>query len=421
MLAPLVLVGAVRLWPRPSFAVALAAGLGFAALAMLALQAVLPSRAGPITAPFGIERLLGFHRVAGILVLILVVGHVVVLVAEDPAKLWLFDSLHAPWRARAAALSLVALLALTATSLWRRGMRLAYERWRGLHLALAAVALLAGVIHALLVGRYLSVATLRVAVALLAVAAVAGMVWLRVARPLAASRLPYRIREVRPERGHATTLVLEADGHGGRPFRPGQFAWLKLADAPLSLREHPFSYVSSAHRPARPAFTIKALGDFTSAVPALRPGQSVLVDGPHGGYRLDRHAPGHILVAGGVGITPVMSMLRTLDEDGGDAPPMLLVYGSGDWESVTFREELADLERRLPLRVVHVLLDPPPAWTGETGLVDPALLARVAPAGARDWHAFVCGPPGLVRAAADALTALGLPHERIHLERFVAA
>ena len=68
----------------------------------------------------------------------------------------------------------------------------------------------------------------------------------------------------------------------------------------------------------------------------------------------------HVLIAGGVGITPMMSMIRTL-ADRGDKRPVILLYGSKDWESITFREELETLKARLNLTVVHVLADPRPA------------------------------------------------------------
>jgi predicted ferric reductase len=101
---------------------------------------------------------------------------------------------------------------------------------------------------------------------------VLGLVELRLLRPRRLARRAYVVERVGEERGAATTLALRADGHRGHHFRPGQFAWLKLADAPHALVEHPFSYSSSANRPERPEFTIKAYGDFTSRVPQLRPG-----------------------------------------------------------------------------------------------------------------------------------------------------
>jgi predicted ferric reductase len=213
-------------------------------------------------------------------------------------------------------------------------------------------------------------------------------------------------------------LALRADGHRGHRFEPGQFAWLKLADAPHALVEHPFSYSSSAKRPQRPAFTIKGYGSFTRRIPQLRPGTRVLIDGPHGSYRPRRAAEQFVLIAGGIGITPIISLLRTA-ADSRDRRPFVLVYGSLRWEHVTFREELARLQQRLALRVVHVLSAPPPGWTGEAGLIDAELLARHLPARLCRSDVFVCGPPPMIAAAVAGLKHLGVAPENVHAEQFV--
>jgi predicted ferric reductase len=222
-----------------------------------------------------------------------------------------------------------------------------------------------------------------------------------------------------PERGGATTVALRADGHPGRRFWPGQFAWLKLADAPYALTEHPFSYASSGERPDRPEFTIKAYQGFSRRIPEqLGPGTRVLLDGPYGSYRLRADAERLVLIAGGIGITPIISLLRTA-ADVGDRRPFVLVYGSLHWEQVTFREQLDQLQRRLNLRVIHVLTDPPSGWTGETGFIDDPLLARHLPRDLAAADVFVCGPPPMLGLAVGALQRLGVAPERVHTEQFV--
>jgi len=247
---------------------------------------------------------------------------------------------------------------------------------------------------------------------------VLAVVELRLLRPRRLARRPYVLERVLPERGGATTLALRAEGHGGRPFQPGQFAWLKLADAPHALAEHPFSYSSSASSPERPAFTIKAYGGFTRRAPELRPGTRVLLDGPHGSFRARPHADRVVLIVGGIGITPAISLLRSA-ADAGDRRPFVLVYGSLQWEQATFREELERLEQRLDLRVVHVLTDPHPGWQGESGFIDAALLRRQLPYDLRATDVLVCGPPPMLAAALDGLRRLGVSPENVHAEQFV--
>ena len=127
-------------------------------------------------------------------------------------------------------------------------------------------------------------------------------------------------------------------------------------------------------------------------------------------------ADGYVFIAGGSGIVPCMSMLRTLT-DRGDRRPHLLIYGSAALHRTIYREALAALSTRLDLRVVHVLERPPEGWRGEQGLITQALLDRWLPH--RGHHAyFVCGPGPMMDVAETSLARLGVPLSDLHAERF---
>jgi len=166
------------------------------------------------------------------------------------------------------------------------------------------------------------------------------------------------------------------------------------------------------------AFTVKAAGDFTSAISNLDPGTTVYLDGPHGAFCMDRHeGPGFVFIGAGVGVTPLMSMLRTL-ADREDTRPCYLFLGNRDQDSITFGEDIEGLESRLNLEVVHALSQPGEGWQGEKGHLD---------AGALDWHLparrerlpyFICGPERMMDTAEGALSKLGIHGEHVHSERF---
>jgi 3-phenylpropionate/trans-cinnamate dioxygenase ferredoxin reductase subunit len=265
-----------------------------------------------------------------------------------------------------------------------------------------------------MVDKYLAVGPIFWSVVGLAIAALCALVALRIARPLRARRkAAYEVTGIRGERGGATTLELVPLGRPV-PFHAGDFAWIKLGDRPLSLAEHPFSFSSSGDRPDRVTFTIKG----SAVVGALSPGAQVLVDGPHGSFTPARPGAPYLLIAGGIGITPAISTLRTF-ADRGDHREVVLLYLNRTWEDVTFREELAELERRLPgLRVVHVLSRPHEDWQGERGRIDADLLTRVLPLRARTWNVFICGSPGVTGSALAALDAWGIPRDHVHAEQF---
>jgi 3-phenylpropionate/trans-cinnamate dioxygenase ferredoxin reductase subunit len=249
------------------------------------------------------------------------------------------------------------------------------------------------------------------------------LAYVRGVKPWLELRRPYVVAEVKPERGTAWTLTLRPEGHGGMTFHPGQFAWLTLRSSPFADREHPFSFSSSAEDPNRLGFTIRALGDFTGQIGEVRPGERVYLDGPHGAFTTDRHdhAAGFVFIAGGVGITPIMSILRTL-ADRGDCRPLALIYANRDWEGVTFREEIEALRTtgRLDLRVVYVLERPPEGWDGERGFVTAEVLRRHLPRSERRnvYEVFMCGPQPMMDAVERALIGLGVDMGDIHTERF---
>jgi ferredoxin-NADP reductase len=125
----------------------------------------------------------------------------------------------------------------------------------------------------------------------------------------------------------------------------------------------------------------------------------------------------HVLIAGGIGITPMMSMIRTL-ADHGDRRPVILLYGSKDWGSIIFREALEALKERLNLAVVHVLADPPAGWTGEQGFITAEMFKRHLPTPYAEHEYFICGPDAMMDAIERALGELHVPLSKYHSERY---
>jgi predicted ferric reductase len=397
----------------------LGSALGFLAISLMAMQFVLTARFEWVSPPFGTDLVYAFHRHVTVAVVVFALLHPVLLFGSSlgMALSWLIPG-AAPWEIASGIWATWALLALAVASWLRKRLKLPYEAWRWSHGPLAAAAVLLGIWHALLAGRLLS----RPVVRWLWLAWTLGWVGLilrvRVMKPLALRRRPWTVREVRPEPGESVTLVLEPEGHDGFRFRCGQFVWLTLGGSPFAAREHPFSIASSALQAPRVELTIKAIGDFTRGALSTRPGDRAYLDGPFGSMSVDSFpdADGYVFIAGGSGIVPCMSMLRTL-ADRGDRRPHLVLYGSSELPRTLFREQLEALSTRLDLRVVHVLERPPEGWRGEQGYLTHAMLDRWLPHRGRHAY-FVCGPGPMMDLAEAALAQLGVPHSDLHSERF---
>lgn len=403
--------------PTLRFAIA----LGFVAFVGMGLQVLLACRAPAFTVPMGMDLLVRMHRYMGSVVVVLVVIHVAVIYVTQPwARSWLYPPpLHGPSVAVTGFAALSALILIGATSIWRPRW-LSYEAWRLSHLALTVIAIGGAYAHVLQASEYSSLPLVRGVALGVVVVAASALVYLRIGRVFTGLGRQYRVLEVVPERGDVTTLRLEAVGHAGIPLAPGQFAWLRFGDQPWSLTEHPFSLSSSAVDPSRPSFSVKASGDFTAQVRHLAVGTPVLVDGPHGAWEPPLLEAGYLLIVAGIGVTPAMSVLRTM-ADLDDRRPVQLVYGARTWGDVTFREELQGLASVLDLELVWVVSRPDPDWSGLAGRIDRSLLERVIPADAAARNVLVCGPRPMLDSALDALHGLGIPDAHVRAERFEGA
>jgi predicted ferric reductase len=410
------------IYPPPGgrgFWVEFSVALGFIGLAMMALQFVITARINRIEASYGIDILLQFHRFTSIAAFFFVLIHPIVLFIDQPETLQLLNFFEAPLRAQLAVLGTLAFIALVVTTIWRKPLRIPYEPWRLSHTILSVLAVGLGLGHALLVGNYLGLFWKGILWAAIAITALWLIVYVRLIKPWLMTRRPYLVEEVIPQRGNVSTLALRPWGHDGFKFQPGQFAWITLNITPLSMREHPFSMSSSGEHPERIEFGIKALGDFTSRIKDVKPGTKAYLDGPYGVFTIDRYedAAGFVLIAGGIGITPMKSILVTAAERGDDRP-YLLIYANKTWDDITYREELETLKEKLNLTIVYVLREPPEDWSGETGYVDKDLLDRYIPKRRGTRQYFICAAPRMMDQVERALHNLNVPVTNVHMEHF---
>lgn len=239
------------------------------------------------------------------------------------------------------------------------------------------------------------------------------------ARPQRSTTDPWRevrIAEVRGETPSAVTLVLEDTGRPGSfDFRPGQFFTL-VTDIDGRPARRAYS-ASSAPGLPRLEVTVKRVGGgrFSTHVHRnLRAGDRLWVRGPSGAFHADPVAAHEIvLIAGGSGITPMMSIIRTLPA----SSRISLLYSNHSEKEVIFADELRRLEQENPerLTITHVL-------TQHHGRLDAAgvhsWLTERNPS--EDAHYYLCGPEGMMDTVHSVLTELGVPDDRVHLERYTS-
>lgn len=397
-------------------------GLGFGALALMGGQFLLTARFRRATAPFGMDVLYMLHRWLAVVGVLLIVAHYAILRVAYPRTLEPAWPASAPFHMTAGRLALAIFVVLVASSLWRRTFGITYDRWRIAHIVLAVAGMAFAFVHVVGVGYHSGLFWTRIVLDLFMGSLIVIVAYVRVVKPIALTARPYRVTEVSPEPGRCWRLRLEPQGHDGFDFQPGQFVWISLGRSPLRAREHPFSISGSAEKAPALELTIKELGDFTGTIGETEIGTVAYVDGPHGIFTVDRHpsATGFLMIAGGVGIAPMVGMLRAM-ADRGDERPVRLVYGTRAWDATPLRDDLRDLEARMDLGVHFVFEEPHEGWEGPVGWPTPELIREALSELPDETQCFMCGPQPLTDMAQDALVETGVPLRRIHTELFEMA
>ena len=386
---------------------------------LLSMQFVLTARLSWIEAPFGLDLVLRFHRTMALLIVALLCAHPVLIASSESWRL--LTKLHVHWYIWAGRISLALLAAQVTTALLRGAMRLSYERWRRAHNVVALTILALGVAHGLTAaGHDLTNAG---EVAVWAAAPTLGFAtWLytRAIRPYLLARSAFRVQSVMLEAPRVWTVTLDAPP--GRPFRfsPGQFQFLRLLGSIVPAQEHPFTIASSPTQTKRISLTIKECGNFTSLIEWIQVGDRATVHGPFGRFSHDFHpAEGHLVfVAGGVGITPLMSMLRAM-RDRRERRRVTLIYASRGPDDILFAAELTEMEQEQcpALKVIHVLSQAPAWWAGETGRVDLDRLDECC-VGFEDKAFYLCCPPQMNAELVRGLRSHRVSPRRIHCDYF---
>ncbi|MDH5649389.1 MAG: ferric reductase-like transmembrane domain-containing protein [Gammaproteobacteria bacterium] len=417
ILAPLFILLLGDHTPPTSFWWDFAIALGFSVAAMMGIMFFLTARFRRVSAPFGIDLIYYFHRQIALVAFFLMVLHPLILIGVEPLILEYLKP-DAPKHMLAGTAAFVCVCLLIVSSVLRKQLGINYETWRTVHAILAVVTIILVMFHIIGVKYYVASSWKSTFWISFALFWLALLVYVRLIKPIIMLKRPYYIDKIIEEQGNANTLVIKPKDHTGLSFLPGQFIWLTLWHSPFSLNEHPFSISSSAVQSGSFSVTIKALGDFTSEINTVQPGEPVYIDGPYGAFSVDRYPKqNYAFIAGGIGIAPIMSMLRTLS-DRSDQRPLILFYCYKSLEYMTFYQELEALRKSLNIRVIYVLSDPDVSWTGECGYLDCKILEKYLPANKTTYDYFICGPIPMMASTEKMLHRLGIPLTQTHSEIF---
>lgn len=362
---------------------------------------------------FGQDHLVSWHKRLAPWAIWLVVTHVVVIItanAWEADAAW-FSGIRLVMKEYPGILpALGGLLVMAAAGFtsWRRvrgGMR--HETWWTVHL-LTYVGVLLAFFHQILAGDTFSSGAARAFWIGLYAVVFGLIVWHRVAVPtLRSARHRLVVSEVVRESPDVVSVWLTGRHLSRLRVRPGQFLSFRFRTRGLRYEAHPYSV--SAVDGDRLRITVKALGDGSRALAALTPGTRVGIEGPYGAMTPDRAGTSRsVLVAGGVGISPVVALAGAL---GSPDNPVDVVYRASTADGLVLADDLEALERQGKVRL-HLLAGPRSVHTMTPDHLG-SLLGDVSAA-----TFFVCGPTSLTDQLTASARALGVPPSRIHRELF---
>ena len=415
---------------------------GLLATVLIVATVVLPSRLRSLTRALGIEAVLRHHRTLGLSAALFTLAHVAAVITNDPRGVGLFlpfmnlraspqtvasvpllsPLLTPPGRALFGVVATICLVLLGMLSGRHRG---SWERWRTWHLVATVGVLVGTLLHVLLIGHLIPtpavidillgdplgwtilrsatqdpLAAAFLVILALTVLGVGAWRWLR--RPV-----PFHVVSTRRVTPDVTSFVLRPIKHGFRRFRPGRFAWLRLTESPILSEEHPISLSSAVQDRPTIEFTVKHGGNWTTRLRHVGPGDIVYVDGPHGSFTPNmKSRRGLVLIAGGVGITPMMSILRTAAHDGATRSYRVIAVNRGQ---APFHDELIRLMMDIDLQLFDVTREQ----------VTAERLGAILPRAMRgQLEYYVCGSLPLVTQTVGVLEALEISSRRVHTELF---
>lgn len=384
---------------------------GYGILVMLLLMARIPA----VERGVGADRLARWHAWGGRWVFGLVAAHVLLALLGHAAYREV-DVLTAatgllgyPALAAAACGTLLLLATGVASARAVRG-RISHEAWRGIHLTAYLGAAL-GFVHQLAGPDVAGGSFTRWLWSLLHAQVAVLLVWYRAIVPVRrALRHRLRVVDVRSEGPGVVSIEFAVRYLEELQAEPGQFFRWRFLTRRLWRTALPFS-LSAPVRDGRLRITVKGAGGHTRRVRRVRPGLRVVATGPFGALTAHRRSRRKVLLlAGGVGITPLRALFETLPGGPGD---LTLLYRANDAGRLVLRRELEDIAGRRGAGL-HFLLG------SGSGIVDPMsaerLLGLVPDLAEHD--VFLCGPPGMTEAATRALLRAGVPEECVHSERY---
>jgi len=357
------------------------------------------------------------HRFLGASALTLAILHPLILYHSE---FYTFGALRlARWPQMLGVSAMIILIAIVCTSIFRAFLRLDYRYWRVIHQFTFGVILLVA-IHALVIGSDLQSIKSKILFVTVLLGYAALFVWVKFIKPYKLKNDPYEVSEVMALNHNIYNLRLKREKASLFEYLPGQFAFLRIFGNGIKPEEHPFTISSSPSSHDDISFTIKDSGDFTSTIGNAKAGDKAIVEAPLGrfSFTLYPDVKQIILIAGGIGITPLLSMLRYLAQKD-KQKHVTLIWANRTTKDTFLQEEFDYILNEMPNLKIHNVMSRESDYSGLKGHLNEDILKELLNPVSSDSKVFLCGPVEMMKLVKQSLRKIGFAKKQIIRENFI--
>lgn len=391
--------------------------IGLFLVVLFVIQIVLIARLKWLDRIYGLDQLWRFHRFNGIVMSVLILFHAFFIFGAEGFGFYPFEKRY--WPEFLGIATAVLFLGMVGSALLKIQIRLPYHWWFTGHRIAAPLIGIMIFIHVSNVSESFE--------------ATVPFIWLCVlffiAFLLAAAKwkhavpffnYSYTVKSVASIARDVWEIKAEPEDGQVLKYFPGQFVFLATVNSLVPSEAHPFTIASAPQKNENLEFVIKDCGDFTHTMGLMKKGDTLSINGPYGRFSylmLEYKAP-VIMIAGGIGITPFLSMLRHMT--GTESQPKVkLIWSNQTKDQAVFDDELSGMQNKMSDLVIEYIYTREENTYSTSKRIDFDYLNHTLHSVPRTSHVYICGPRRFSNDVKDALMQLGFSKARVYTESFV--